>query len=463
MSVLKTTLFLAFLLPGFHAFAQDNQAINFSLQDCIDYAVEHNPTLKIAGLERNISGTQVGETRAQGLPQINAEVSLSHNFEPQKMRIDPSQFFGPDSTNGNGGAEREEEIISFSIPYEGGATLSVTQLIFNGSYFVGLAAAKTYRQLADKQYVQSKIDLVENVTKAYYSALIGHERLELAQSNLNRLDTLFRETSIMYDNGFAEKIDVDRVRVQLINTRTQFQSLQRLDEINLMLLKFQMGMPISETVSLAGSIADINLDLDEQLIPFDFEYASRIEFQQLEVNENLTKLSLKNNTVQYLPQINAFLNYGYNTGSFEFGELFKFGERWLSYGSYGLSISVPIFDGLTKSYRIQRNRIELEQLAHQKKLLQSQIDLDVERSYAVFRNNTEIMAAQKENMDTANEIFRVTKIKYQEGIGSNLEVVEAEAAYKEAETNYFNALYDALIAKVDLEKALGTLHKETNK
>src|SRR5690606_1137884 len=101
MNVIKTTLFLAFLLPGIYAFAQDNQARVFSLQDCIDYAVEHNPSLKIARLERNISSTQVGETRAEGFPQISADMRLSHNFEPQKMRIDPSQFFGGDSTNGN--------------------------------------------------------------------------------------------------------------------------------------------------------------------------------------------------------------------------------------------------------------------------------------------------------------------------------------------------------------------------
>lgn len=458
--MLRFLISMAFLLAGIHLNAQDNETTAFSLQDCIDYALEHNPSLRISGLERNISKTQVGETRAQGLPQINVEGRLSHNFEEQKMIIDPSKIFGGDSTGGNGG-ENNEEIISFSIPYEGSAALSITQLLFNGSYFVGLQAAQTYRQLADKEYVKSRIDIVENVTKAYYSALISRERLELAGSNVNRLDTLFRETQVMYKNGFAEKIDVDRIRVQLNNTNTQFKTLQRLDDVNLMLLKFQMGMPVHESLQLSGSINEIDLEAEPELSQKTFQYGDRIEIQQLEVNESLAKLDLKNNVVQYLPQLNAFLNYGFNTGTYEFNRLFSFGDRWLSYGAYGISVSIPVFDGLAKSYRIQRNRIQLEQLAHQKKLLQSQINFEVEQAYAVYRNSTEMMASQKENLELANEVYRVTKIKYQEGMGSNLEVVEAETAYKEAETNYYNALYDALIAKVDLEKALGILNKET--
>lgn len=462
MRIFKLSSLLFLLFTGV-AWAQESQRFRFSLEECVEYALHHNPSVKISDLERNIAKAQVGETRAEGLPQINFEAQLGHNFEPQKMIIDPAEFPGAGGNPGGGGnGPPEEVIISFAVGYDGIGTLSATQLLFDGSYFVGLQAARTYKQLSEKEYVASKIDLVENVTKAYYGALVNQERLELTRSNVGRLDTLLRETRIMYENGFAEKIDVSRIQVQLNNMKTQYQNLHRLQEINYQLLKFQMGMPVAADLELTGSIADLELE-EETISPkASFVSSDRIEYQQMEVNRELALLDMRNNRAQYLPKLNAFFNYGYNTATSDFNQLFDFQNRWLSFGTVGLTLSVPIFDGLAKSYRIQQNKIQLEQLTFQKEALENQFELEIEQALTNYQNNTEALEVQRENLELANDIFNVTKIKYQQGVGSNLELVEAENALKEAETNYYTALYDALIARVDLEKAFGTLLKQEN-
>ncbi len=159
-----------------------------------------------------------------------------------------------------------------------------------------------------------------------------------------------------------------------------------------------------------------------------------------------------------MPKLNAFGNWGRNTGTDDFSRLWQ-NDSWFSNSAVGLSLNIPIFDGLAKSYRVQKNRIQINQLENQRRFLEDNIQLEIRQARQSLKNSLAKLEAQKENRDLANEVFRVTKAKYQQGVGSNFELVEAETSLKEAETNYFAAIYDALIAQVELEKALGTLNQ----
>ncbi|MFZ6665219.1 TolC family protein [Peijinzhouia sedimentorum] len=427
------------------SFAGFGQSASFSLQQSLDYALVNNQNLLNAKIERDISETVVKETLSRGLPQITANGGVSKNL------IIPQVPFTNPITN-------EETTIAFQRKYNGNALVNLEQMIFDGSFFVGLEAARTYRQLAEKDQIKTEIDIIEAVTKAYYGVLIAQERLELVDKNFNRLDSLLRETEVLYNNGFAEQIDISRVKVQYNNIRTQRTNLLQFEEMSRYLLQFQMGMPVGTPMELTDNLE--NLETDLRTTPTaGFNYADRIEYSQLQTNEALAKLDLKNNKVKYIPTVNAFINYGGNMFADNTSDLFRLGTSWIPNSAYGVNISIPIFDGFYKSSLIQRNRLEIKQIENQFALLENNIELELREKRSQLNNSLERLKTEKENMELGMEVFRVTRVKYQEGVGSNLEVVEAETSYKEAETNYYVALYDALIAKVELEKAMGVLKK----
>lgn len=427
------------------SFAGFGQSASFSLQQSLDYALLNNQNLLNAKLERDISETTVKETLSRGLPQITANGGVSKNL------IIPEVPFTNPITN-------EETTIAFQRKYNGNALVNLEQMIFDGSFFVGLEAARTYRQLAEKDQIKTEIDIIEAVTKAYYGVLIAQERLELVDKNFNRLDSLLRETEILYDNGFAEQIDISRVKVQYNNIRTQRTNLLQFEEMSRYLLQFQMGMPVGTPMELTDNLENLETDL-RSTPSAGFNYADRIEYSQLQTNEALARLDLKNNKVKYIPTVNAFINYGGNMFADNASDLFRLGTSWIPNSAYGVNISIPIFDGFYKSSLIQRNRLQIKQIENQFALLENNIELELREKRSQLNNSLERLKTEKENMELGMEVFRVTRVKYQEGVGSNLEVIEAETSYKEAETNYYVALYDALIAKVELEKAMGVLKK----
>lgn len=426
------------------------QAVNLSLGECVTYALENNEQISIAQFEKEIADAEVRKTVSLGLPQANINSGLNYNFEPAKSLIDISTF---DPTVPVG----TEQEVSFAQDYDGNFGLSIDQLIFDGSYFVGLQAARTFRELSAKDHVKTKIDIVEAVSKAYYNALITQEQLDLLQTNLERLDTLLYETSKMYEAGFAEKLDVDRIRVNYNNVKVEHSRLSQLQNISVKLLKFQMGMDLNQPVILTEKLEDVEVKVP--VIPTsNFDYSQRIEFSQLLTNESLAYLDMKNNKVQYLPKLDASFGYGWNTASPESSRLFR-GRRWLDYGTIGISASIPIFDGFLKSNKIQQNKLQVKQIQSQMSFLKKSIDLEIEQSQINLTSQLETLDVQKQNVDLAQDVYDVTKIKYQEGVGSNLEVIDADASLKEAQTNYLNSLFDAITSEIELKKALGILYK----
>ena len=451
---------LMLVLSPMLLWAQTSQEIDTSqpitLQECINYAYQHSATVKNAALEQQIAKRDVTVTKTQGFPQISANAGYTNNFKLQTTVIEPGSFPG----DPNGGAASDEEIeFQFGIAHQLLAGATLNQLIFDGSYFIGLKAARVYTDLVQKGYDQSRITTAEQVTKAYYTALINQDRQALLMSNYNRLDTLLRETQLMFENGFAEEIDVDRIRVQFNNAQTDKDKNDRLTEVSYLLLKFQMGMPIEQEITLADEISDIEFDfaLEEES---DFSYADRTEYQQILINQELTNLDLRNNRAQYLPKLTANATYGYATGASNFVGLTDLDDRFL-FGNWGINLNIPIFDGLRKHNLIQKSKVQLQQLENQTDFLENQIDLEIVQSRVNLQNSVQTLKVQEENLELAQKVFDVTKIKYQEGVGSNLEVIEAQNALQQAETNYYSALYDALIAQVDLKRALGTLTEDT--
>jgi outer membrane protein len=458
--LLLTALLCLVSLAGSAQNQQTPQA--FSLEECVNYALQHNVQVKNERLNLGIAKAQIGETTAQGLPQITGSGNITYNVEQQTSFL-PGDFFGQPGSF---------VPVKFGTPYQALASGNIEQLIFNGSYFVGLRAAKVFKELSEKNLKKAEVDVAEGVSLAYYGALVAEERLRLLEANLGRLDSLLVETKAVFEAGYAEEIGVKRVQVNLNNLRTEYENVKASLALNKSALKFQMGIPMEQDIALADDIRDMDIE-KELLLPADFRYADRVEYQQLQVQRDLAELDVKNNQVQYIPNLSAFYNLGWNAGRESFKDLFEptvlestDGEgnivrqevpTWNRYQAIGLNINIPIFDGLAKANRIRRTKLKVEQVQNQLNNLESAIDLELEEARINLENSLRSLEAQEENMELAQDVFQVARIKYQEGVGSSLEVIDAENAYKTAETNYFNSLYNALVARLAFQKASGSL------
>lgn len=434
------------------SFAQETGDFQLSLEECLEYAFEHNENLIIANLEMDVSRAKTREFLSTGYPQVEINGSVNQNLILRRSFLPADQF--------NPMAPKDSLIeLAFGRPYDGDIGLSIRQMIFNGSYFVGIKASKTYQQLAIKDHIRTKIDVAELVTKAYYSVLVNQLSYQTVISNFQRLDSLVRETQVKYDNGMAELLELNRLKVEFNNIKTEKSNNKRAVEISEALLKYQMGMPVENKLEITDKLADLTFNVKEE-IQQEYSYQRRIEYSKLQTNTELAQIEMKNNKAQYLPKLDISFAWGINAGASKFSDLGRFGDKtvWPDYQLIGLQLHIPVFDGLYKSNLIQQNKLKIKQLEFQRKMLQNSIKLEVEEHRKNLMNSIDQLNSQEENVKLAESVFNQSKIKYQEGVGSNLEVIDSDDAYTKAQNNYFNALYDALISHVDYQKALGIIN-----
>lgn len=485
-TIIKLLLLVLLSAFGVSASQAQNAPQAFSLKQAVDYALQNQERIKIAQNDVKSANAKIGEIRAIGLPQVNLGFELGNNFITPKTLLPASAFTPPvyelsqqniqDANDGKSVVlapsknpdylpDPEAKVaLSFMQPWSGTAAISASQLLFDGSYLIGLKAASTYSQLSNKQLIQTEIEITEQVSKAYYTVLVSHARRELLIANLSRLDTLLKQTNQMYKNGFAEKLDVDRLTVSYNNLNIEKQKTDRLIELSEILLKFQMGLNQQEPITLTDKLADVEVDMNKINLK-DFNYSNRIEYSVLETQRDLANLDIRNINAGYYPKLALSARYGYNGFSGTFTDLATVrggannvtDRNWFDFGYVGLALQIPVFDGLNKHYRGQQAKLRLENAKHGLKLTEQSIDLQLNSSSTNLTNALQQLESQKQNMALAADIARVSKIKYQEGVGTNLEVINAETDLRTAQTNYYAALFDALIAKVDLDKATGTL------
>ena len=478
-------LLIVLALPVLGMAQQAQAPTSLTLEECIQYALDNSISVRNAVVDERIADARVKETRGIGLPQIDGSVSLQHNTKlpPFFARYATAQAFAGKDEAGNNlldiaGAQPDDVVASanfFQLPSSGNATLSISQILFNGSYLVGLKAANAYRELSIRGTRQTKEQTIQQVTKAYYGVLINKDRMQLFDNNIARVDSLLRTTKALNENGFAEGIDVDRIQVTLNNLIAERDKFYNLQELAVHLLKFQMNYPMDQPLDVRGDIA--SLQVDESILQnyaLEWDYTQRSDYALLEANRNLQQLDVRNKFSTALPSLAAFANLGYTTQSPNIGGLFKTNssaipdteqigpDKWYSFSTFGLSLNIPIFSGLQRTYRLQQAKLNLMKVENSFASLKLAIDLEVKQAAISYLNAIKSLESQRANTALAENIARITKIKYEEGVGSNLEVIEAESALKEAQTNYYNALYDALIAKVDLDKAYGKLLPATN-
>lgn len=417
----------------------------FSISQCVDYAYKNNLQVKNALLTIKSQEAINKEVTASALPSINATVG-GVDYLQLPVSLLPGEIFG--------GTSGSYIPVRFGTKYNANASLQLQQLLFDGQVFVALQARRTTIALQQKSAEVTEEMIKTNIHKIYYQLVVSKTQIGLLDANIERLKKLEHDSKELYKNGFVEKLDLDKISVQIANLETEKLKATNAIELGYIGLKTLMGMPVKDTLILTDKISEDQITTDIASNQ-DYQYTDRKEFQAVSLGKKLNEYNIKRYQLSYLPTIAMSGAYTKNAQRNQFN-FFKGGD-WFTTSFIGLNISTPIFDGFARKARITKAKIDLQQTENQLQNLRLTIDAEVTQAKMNFATAISTLNNQKKNMQLAESVYAQTKKKYEIGTGSNMEITGAQTDLVTAQTNYIGAMYSAIIARVDYLKATGKL------
>ena len=445
--------------------AQDTTA-NLSVKQAVEFATKNSMQVRNSLLGIELQRAQNKEITAQAYPQLNGTASANYypNVAIQRFpNFIAAAAYGVLVQEGVKKGTGDPIVApadfgfveaQFGTKYIASAGVDFSQIIFDGQVFVGLQARNTAINLATKTAEVTQEQIKANVYKVYYQILAGRQQLSTIDANINRFERLLNDTREIFKNGFAEKLDVSKAEVSLTNLRTEKLRLENQLETALLGLKLLIGMPAAQPLVLTDTLPEEIYS--EEILDTQFKYTERPEYEQLSLTKKLNEYNIRRYKLSYLPSISLRSTY-YQIAQRNQFNIFKAGEPWFPSSSIGVNINVPIFDGLAKAARVRTAKLQLEQANNNLENLELSIDKEISESRINIRSAVASMEYQRKNMQLAEEVYNQTKLKYEQGLGSNIEITNAQAELTTAQNNYYGALYDAIIARIDYLKATGKL------
>lgn len=467
-TIKKMQVLLFLLAPGWGMVAQGQQTYRMSAQEAKEYALQHVIDIKNLKIDRQIQDAKNREITGQALPQVNGTVSVQHYFNipvtllpdfvtPQVYDVLEKE--GVQDGSGSPIVKPNEPPqffpAQFGVPWQASAGFAFQQLLFQPDVFVGLQARSTALKYADLNVKLMEDSVKSNVLRSYYSVLIAEKRKVYLDSSIKRLEKLLADQQKLYNSGFAEKLDIDKTTVNLNNLQATLNQFKNLIYVGYASLKFSMGLNQRDTLLLTDSLSSEAVK-SELLSSADFRYEDRTEIQLLNTVTELQQLDLKRYKLQYVPTLAAYWNFSGNALRQEFN-FFDFSQPWFKTSVAGINLNLPIFDGLQKHYRVKQAQYNLDKTRNNKENLERVIDFQREAAVNVLRNSLTTLDIQDRNLKLAEKVFSTTKKKYEQGIGSSFEILQADTDFQNAQSNYFQALYDAVNAKITYYRSLGKL------
>ena len=402
LSVAYTLAILMIVFSSVFAQKKDSSNFSFSLQQAVDYAMQNQTKIQNALYDEEIAKNKVKEITGIGLPQINGSLDVK-DFLKVPTQVIPASAFNPAAPSDALAA------VKFGIPYSASAGIDASQLVFDGGYVVALQTTKVYLELSSKATTRTKIETAVAVTKAYYTVLLNDERMKLMDANLVRVKKLMEDTKALYENGFVEKLDLDRITVTYNNLVVEKEKIERFLKLSNSLLKYQMSMDQNAELSLTDKIADVKFDLGD-VSSEKFDYSKRIEYSLVQSQNASSKLQLKKEKYGYLPNMALYGTASMNAMRLKFN-FFDFSQSWYPTAIVGAKIGIPIFDGLQRNYRIQQSKLNLLKSDNDLKFLEQSIDLELANARATLLNSASSLDMQKKNITLAEDVYRTPSFK----------------------------------------------------
>ena len=448
--------------------ANAQQKYKLTVRQAAELALKNVTEIKNLQIDRELQMAKNKEYIAQAMPQVNGSVQSQHFFSiPVTLLpdfISPSVYKvltdngvrngagSPISTPNN---PPQYFPAQFGVPWQSSAGIQFQQLLFQPDLFIALKARKKAIDYTDANIKVMEDSIKSNVARAYYSVLIAEKRKKYLDASIKRLDKLKSDQEKLYKNGFAEHLDIDKTQVTLNNLSTTSTQIEKLIEIGYASLKFSLAIDQADTLVLSDTLS-VDLVKKDLLEMSNFNYNDRKEIQLLNVVKELQGLDVKRNKLSYIPTLTTYYSYSRNALGQKFN-LFNFADKWYKTSLWGINMSVPIFDGGQKAQRIKQANLNLQKTNNTIDNVQRAIDLQLKASSIIFKNSLSSLDMQEKNVVLAEKVYNTTKKKYEQGLGSSFELLQVEQSLQDAQNNYFQSLYDAVIAKVGLLKSIGKL------
>lgn len=461
-------LMMMALLLLFSSNIKAQKSYKLSAKQAVELALKNVTELKNLEIDRELQISKNKEYIAQAFPQITGSISTQHFFSiPVTLLpdfISPSVYqvlVDNGVRNGAGSPITKPNEppqffpAQFGVPWQSAASIQFQQILFQPDLFIAIAARKKAIALTEANIRAMDDSVKSNVYRSYYSILIAEKRKSYLEASIKRLQKLKSDQEKLYKNGFAEKLDIDKTQVSLNNLTTSNNQIGKLIEIGYASLKFAMAIDQKDSLELTDVLSEetVKQDLLEMT---NFKYTDRDEIQLLNVVKDLQQLDVKRNKLSYAPTIATYWNYSRNALGQQFN-LFNFQDKWFKASVWGINMSIPIFDGGQKGQRIKQARLNLEKTSNTIENLQRAIDLQLSASSILFKNALMTLDVQDQNVALAEKVYNTTLKKYEQGLGSSFELLQTQTELENAQSNYFQALYDAVTAKIAYTKALGKL------
>ncbi|HMT53331.1 MAG TPA: TolC family protein [Saprospiraceae bacterium] len=446
------------------------QVRTLSLSEAVNLGLNNAIEIKNLLLDEQIQQAQNKQITGSVYPQISASGQLTYYANLPKIIFPTSDISvyqvlekeGISDDQGNKITVKNASFgfqpVSFVAPLNYQYGVSVQQLLFQPDIFVALQARNTVLEMAKANTEVSRQKVKEAIQKAYYAVLVAQSQKTVIDATMIRLEKLHNEVTQMFKNGFAEKLDIDKLSVTLNNTKSAQNQINNGILMSKSLLKNTLGIPQQDSVILTETLEINQLQADILALDENLDYNNRSEIAALEVAKKLQNLDLKRYKLSYLPTVAAFYQFqrsGQRNESYAIGG----NSPWFAYntGLIGLSINQTLFDGFQNKNRIQQVKLNIEKLENSSSQLKQYIDLENNIAKSSLRNAVLNLEVQKRNLELAESVFQSTTKKYQAGLGSSFEVIQTDTEYQRASGSYFQALYDASIAKVNFYKSIGKL------
>jgi outer membrane protein len=424
------------------------EPIALSLQNCIDYGISHSYTMKNAQLDVLIQQAQNDQTMALAMPKVSAKADYNYFIKPQSSFLNAQAFGGPDV----------ETSVAFSLFHASSLSFNASQILFDGSVLVALQARNTILELSKQNAKISEATLKYNIFKTYYNTVITQKQFDIFKQSLSYLRTVDREVSVLYENGLVEKIDVDRIKVQVSTMSTDSAKLKNLVNLSEQVLKYLIGMDINAAIKLTDNDLDSHVaSAANLLLDAATDYNRVPEFNVLNTALNLNMYNLKRYQLSVLPTLAAYGALGTNLGSDKFSNLSKF-RRYESNSLVGVSLSMPIFGGFQRVHQLRESRLNIEKSKNNIESLKQGLDFQAEQAKTSLRNALLQLQTQKKNTELATSVYDLSIRKYKEGVGNNSEITQAQSEQLKVQSSYFSTLVELINAEADLKKALGLLN-----
>ena len=426
-----TGLLILLILINSAVFAQ--QKLELSVQQAVDHALKFNKTLINSGLAVDKAQQALREAIANGLPQVNAKVDYTN-----ALGADISIQFSPDAP-------------ATKIPIEptSNLNLQVTQLIFNGSYIVGVQTAKLYKELSQLNLQKSETDIRTQVTNSYYLVLISQELSKRLQQNLVNLKELYKRTETLAGVGVIEKNDVDQLLIQVNTVQNAVNASQRQLELATNMLRLQMGTDINTELVLSEDLEKVlNQTNAESALSQSLKLENNLDFRMMDQQVGISKKMVDLRKSAALPSIAGYYSYTY--------KIMKPNFDMSPANVVGLQMNIPVFSSGLRSAQTKQAFIDLKTMQNQRELVSDQLRLQEKQLRFNLINAMETFNNQKSNIEVSRRVYSSLKFKYEQGVISGLDLITADNNYVKAETDYISAALQLLDARLQLEKIYAT-------